>query len=84
MDEPHNRRTQCITVRHPTPSRGGQYVVVAQLRDAAGQWMAPTMTCSESIQQMIESGRYARDVAVALLVGYYWFELWMKDVGRSE
>ena len=83
MNESH-KRIKTITIRHPSPSRGGQYVIVAQLQDAAGRWMVPTITCSESIQQMIESGRYARDVGVALLVANYWFEQWTMDIETRE
>lgn len=45
--------------------------------------MVPTITLSGPLQQIIESGRFARDVGIGLLVAGYWFEQWMMDV-RDE
>ena len=79
VDEKHSR-TKTITVRYPTPSRGGIFIVIAQLQNDAGRWMVPTITLSGPLQQIIESGRFARDVGVGLLVASYWFAEWMLDV----
>lgn len=79
-----NRRHKKITVRYATPSREGIFIIVAQLRDDLGQWLVPTVTTSQPIQQIIESGRYVRDLAVALFKANYWYELWMMDVIDHE
>lgn len=78
MDEPKRHKT--ITVRHATPSRNAIAVIVAQLQDAAGRWMVPTITLSGSWQYILESSRFARDVGIALLVASYIFDEWMLDV----
>ena len=78
------RRSKTIVIRHSTPSREGIYVLVSQLQDDLGNWMVPTITASGSIQQIIESGRFARDVGIALLVASYWYGEWMKDLMRTD
>jgi hypothetical protein len=78
------RRSKTIFIRHPTPSREGISVLVAQLQDDLGNWMVPTITASGPIQQIIESGRFARDVGIALLVASYWYGEWMKDLVMTD
>lgn len=77
-------RHKKITIRPSTPSREEICVIVAQIKNDLGEWMAPTITVSGPIQQIIESGRFARDVGVALLVANYRYEQWMKDVKDVE
>lgn len=79
-----NSRHRKITVRPSTPSREEIHVIVAQLQNDLGEWMVPTITVSGPIPQIIESGRFARDVGVALLVANYRYEQWMKDVKDVE
>jgi hypothetical protein len=57
---------------------------VAQIQDAMRRWMVPTITLSGPLQQIIESGRFARDVAIALLVASHFFDEWMQDVRNDE
>ena len=73
-------RSKTIPIRYATPSRREIYVIVGQLRDEMGHWLVPTITLPDNIQQMIESGRYAKDVAIALLVASFWYDDWMLDV----
>ncbi len=78
------KRYKTIHIRYPTPSREGISLIVAQLEDDLGRWMVPTITVSHPIQQIIESGRFARDLAEALFKANYWFERWMLDVVDQE
>jgi len=83
VNEPQ-KRTRTITVRYPTPSRAGIFIVVGQLRDDLGRWMVPTITVPDSLQQIIESGRFAKDVAIGLLVASFFFDEMMLDVKDHE
>ena len=77
-------RSKTIPIRYATPSRRELLVVVSQLRDDAGHWLTPIITLPDNIQQMIESGRYAKDVAIALLVACFWYDDWMLDVKQEK
>lgn len=73
-------RIKTIIVRHSTPSREGISITVAQIQDDMGRWMVPTITTSGPIQQIIESGRFARDVGIALLVASWIHDQWMIEL----
>jgi len=46
--------------------------------------MTPTITFEGPLSPILESGRYARDVAQALIVAAYFFDRFMVDVTRDE
>lgn len=46
--------------------------------------MVPTITVPDSLQQIIESGRFAKDVAIGLLVASFFFDEMMLDVKDHE
>jgi hypothetical protein len=78
------RRIRTISVRYPTPSREGIVISVVQRQDAMGRWMVPTITFSQNLQPIIESGRFARDVGMALIVASYFFDEFMTYVQNDE
>lgn len=73
-------RKRVITVRHATPSRRRVVVIVAQSQDALGNWLVPLITFEGFTQVILESGRFARDAGIALLVASYLHDEWMRDV----
>jgi len=81
----HNKiRKRIITVRFKTPSRSPYKIVVAQLQDALGDWMVPTITFSEPIPPIIESAQFARDLADAFTTAAYFSDQWMLSVKLVE
>ncbi len=81
----HNKvRKRIFTVRFKSPSRSPYKIIVAQLQDALGDWMVPTITFSEPIPPIIESARFARDLADNFTTAAYFHDLWMLDVKMIE
>lgn len=78
-DEPKTRK-RIITIRHPTPSRRKIVVIVEQTQDALGNWLTPIITFEGPVNLMLESGRYARDVGIALIVSAYFHDEFMLRV----
>ena len=78
-NEPKTRK-HIITIRHPTPSRRKIVVIVAQTKDALGNWLTPIITFEGPLTPMLESGRYARDVGIALIVSAYFHDEFMMRV----
>lgn len=79
----HNRpktRKRTIHVRYSSPSREEIIIVVTQLQDEMGRWMVPTITTSGVIPQIMESGRFARDLGDAFIVASWFHDLFMMDV----
>lgn len=77
-------RTRIITIRHPTPSRRKIVVIVAQTQDALGNWLTPIITFEGFAKLILESGRYARDVGIALIVSAYFYDEFMLSVMDGE
>jgi hypothetical protein len=82
-NEPKTRK-RIITVRHATPSRRKIVVIVAQSQDMLGNWLTPIITFEGPVNLMLESGRYARDVGIALIVSAYFYDEMMLHVMGSE
>lgn len=82
-NEPRTRK-RIITIRHPTPSRRKIVVIVAQTQDALGNWLTPIITFEGPLTPMLESGRYARDVGIALIVSAYFYDEFMLRVLDGE
>ena len=77
-------RKRVITVRHATPSRRRVVVIVAQSEDALGNWLVPLITFEGFTQVILESGHFARDAGIALLVSSYIHDEWMRDVPHEN
>jgi len=77
-------RKRIFTVRFKTPSRSPYKIIVAQMQDALGNWMVPTITFSEPIPPIIESARFIRDLADNFDAAAYFHDLWMVDVKLVE
>jgi hypothetical protein len=82
-NEPKTRK-RIITIRHPTPSRRKIVVIVAQTQNALGEWLTPIITFEGPVNLMLESGRYARDVGIALIVSAYFYDEFMMRVVNGE
>jgi len=82
-NEPRSRK-HVITVRRATPSRRKVVVIVAQSQDPLGNWLVPLITFEGFTQVILESGRFARDAGVALIVASYLYDEWMRDVPREN
>ena len=78
-NEPKTRK-RIITIRHPTPSRRKIVVIVAQTQNALGDWLTPIITFEGPVNLMLESGRYSRDVGIALIVASYFHDEFMLRV----
>jgi len=83
LDEPKTRK-RIITIRHATPSRRGIVLIVAQLQNPMGKWLVPTITFDGPMMPILESGRYARDVGIGLLVAAFFYNEMMTAVENSE
>lgn len=81
--EPKTRK-RIITIRHETPSRRRIVVIVAQSQDFLGNWMVPIITFEGPIVPLLESGRYARDVGIGLIVASWTYDEMMLAVQNSE
>lgn len=77
--EPKTRK-RVITIRHPTPSRRKIVVIVAQSQDVLGNWLTPLITFEGPVHLIMESGRYARDVGIGLVVAAYFYDEFMLRV----
>jgi len=55
-------------------------LIVAQIQDALGNWMVPTITLSEVLPSIIESGRFADDIGDAFTTAASFWKDWMLDV----
>jgi len=77
-------RKRIITIRHATPSRRKIVFLVTQSQDALGNWLTPIITFDGPIIPMLESGRYARDLGIALIVSAYFYDEMMLHVKNSE
>ncbi|MCI0549888.1 MAG: hypothetical protein L0287_02935 [Anaerolineae bacterium] len=77
-------RVRTIIVRHPTPSRKAIALVVSQLQDAKGNWLAPTILFNGPMSPIVESGRYARDVGMALIVAAFYYDLMLRFVTSDK
>ena len=77
-------RKRVITIRHETPSRRRIALLVVQTQNALGEWMVPIITLEGTIDSMLESGRYARDLGIALIVAAWTFEEMMQRVKNRE
>lgn len=77
-------RKRVITVRYATPSRRPVAVIVAQSQDPLGDWLVPLITFEGFSQVILESGRFARDVGIALIVASHIYDEWMRDVKHTE
>jgi hypothetical protein len=82
-DEPKTRK-RIITIRHETPSRRGIVLIVAQKQNELGDWTVPVITFDGPMLPMLESGRYARDVGIALIVAAWTYDQMMLAVKNSE
>ena len=78
------RHVKTITVRHSTPSRRAVVILVTQVQDALGHWQVPTITFEGPMNPILESGRYARDVGIGLLVASYFFNELMTYVANED
>lgn len=58
----------CIVVRPASVSKPAIHISVKQEADAAGNWMLPTLTISESIPQTTEDVMFMKSISEALLV----------------
>lgn len=77
-------RKRIITIRHATPSRRRIFVIVSQTQNALGEWLTPIITFEGPVNLILESGRYARDVGVALIVASYFHDEFMLRVLDGE
>ena len=82
-NEPRTRK-RIITIRHTTPSRRKIVLIVAQSQNALGEWMVPIITFEGPMSPMLESGRYARDVGIGLIVSAYFFDEMMLRVKATS
>lgn len=78
-NDPRTRK-RVITVRYATPSRRRVVVIVAQSQDLRGNWLVPLITFEGFTQVILESGRFARDAGLALIVAAFLYDEWMRDV----
>ena len=78
-----NQHIKIVTVRHSTPSRRAIILIVAQVRDELGDWQVPTITFEGPVILILESGRYARDLAFALTVASYFYDEMMTYVSND-
>ena len=83
LDEPKTRK-RIITIRHETPSRRRIVLIVAQMQNALGEWMVPIITFEGPLSPVLESGRYARDVGIGLIVAAWTYDEMMLAVRNSE
>ena len=83
LDEPKTRK-RIITIRHETPSRRRIVLIVAQMQNALGEWMVPIITFEGPLSPMLESGRYARDMGIGLIVAAWTYDEMMLAVRNSE
>lgn len=83
LDEPKTRK-RIITIRHETPSRRRIVLIVAQMQNALGEWMLPIITFEGPLSPMLESGRYARDMGIGLIVAAWTYDEMMLAVRNSE
>lgn len=81
--EPQSRK-RVITIRHETPSRRRIALLVVQSQNQMGEWMVPIITFEGSVDAMLESGRYARDLGIGLIVAAWTFEEMMQRVKNRE
>jgi hypothetical protein len=82
-DDPRLRK-RVITIRHATPSRRKIVVIITQSQDPLGNWMVPLIMFEGFTEVIIESGRFARDTGIALLVAAYLSSEWMRDVPHEN
>lgn len=59
-------------------------LIVAQMQNALGEWMVPIITFEGPLSPMLESGRYARDVGIGLIVAAWTYDEMMLAVRNSE
>jgi len=78
------RHVKTIQIRHKTESRRGILIIVAQVKDAGGEWLMPTITFEGPLSPIIESSRYARDVADALTVAAHYADQFREFVKMDE
>lgn len=81
--EPQSRK-RVITIRHETPSRRRIALLVVQSQNQLGEWMVPIITFEGGMETMLESGRYARDLGIGLIVAAWTFEEMMQRVKNRE
>lgn len=77
------KRVRTIPIRPPTQSRRSIFIIVVQLQNAKGSWLTPTITFEGPVNLVLESGRYARDVGIALIVAAFYYDQMMADVNGS-
>lgn len=82
-NEPKHRN-HVISIRYKTPSRRSIVFIVSQQQDENLEWMVPTITTSERIPIILESGQFAKDVACAYITAAYFFDQWMLDVKMRD
>jgi len=54
------------------------------MQDDLGNWMVPTITFDGPYNPIIESARYARDVAHALITAAYFYDEMMTYVSNED
>jgi len=77
-------RKRVITVRHATPTHRRVVVLVTQSDDVLGNWLVPLITFEGFSQNILESGEFARDAGIALIVASYIHKEWIRDVPHSN
>ena len=74
-----------IPIRYSTPSRRNRIaLIVAQTQDSLGNWLVPTITLTEALPMIIESGRFAGDIGDAYTVAQHFFDERMLKVKQVE
>lgn len=77
-------RHESITIRHTTPSRSEIVILVVQMQDFMGNWMVPIITYDGPGIAMMESGQFAHDIGLGLLIASYYYDLMMLDVMKPH
>lgn len=77
LPDPEVIRKEIIMIRRGTETREAIKITVTQKqRRESGELLTPTIELTGFVPNLIESGRFAQDVANALTVAAYFFNEW--------